>query len=127
MAGSRNAGGQREVVATAASITLGNNDIGKIITTRGASGAVTVTLPTPSMDNAGGSVTVLNVVDQNLTVNCSTNDLVMIINDAAADSVSLQTASQKIGGGFDFISDGTNWFVNLRNPTGGTLTVTTAT
>lgn len=93
MVGFRTRGDIREVVALTASATLTNDDMGKVLTNRGAAGAVTITLPTPSGDNAGGSVEVRVVTDQNVIVNCSTNDKIVIINDAAADSVAWQTSS----------------------------------
>jgi len=65
------------------------------------------------------------VADQNVTVNCSTNDKIVIFNDAAADSVAWSTSGEKIGAGGDFVSDGTNWFFRAQNA--GANTVTTAT
>jgi len=125
MVGLRTRGDIREVVALTASTTLTNDDMGKVVTNRGASGSVTITLPTPSADNAGGMVEVRVVADQTVIVNCSTNDKIVIFNDAAADSVAWQTSSEKIGGGGCFVSDGTNWFFAASNA--GANTVTTAT
>lgn len=125
MPGTRQPGGQREVVALTASATLTNYDIGKIFTNRGASGTVTITLPAPDSTNAGGRVEVYCVANQTLTVNCSTNDLLVIFNDAAADSVSFATANEKIGAGGMFISDGTGWI--YANTCAGANTLTTAT
>lgn len=125
MVGFRTRGDIREVVALTASATLTNDDMGKVLTNRGAAGAVTITLPTPSGDNAGGSVEVRVVADQNVIVNCSTNDKIVIINDAAADSVAWQTSSEKIGGGGRFVSDGTNWFFESANAGANTVTTTT--
>lgn len=115
----------REIVALTASTTLTNNDLGKTFTNRGASGTVTITLPTPSGDNAGGEIRVRVVANQTVTVNCATNDLLVIVNDAAADSVSFATLNEKIGAGGMFESDGTNWF--FSNISAGTVTLTTAT
>jgi len=125
MTGFRTRSNVSEVLALTASATLTNDDLGKIVTNRGASGAVTITLPTPSGDNAGGEVRVMVVADQNVTVNCSTNDKIVIFNDAAADSVAWSTSGEKIGAGGDFVSDGTNWFFRAQNA--GANTVTTAT
>lgn len=116
---------EREVVAIAASATLSNFDLGKTFTNRGATGSVTITLPTPSGDNAGGEIRVRVVADQTVVVNCATNDKIVIFNDAASDSVAWQTSSEKIGGGGMFESDGTNWFFSALNA--GANTVTTAT
>lgn len=120
-AGSRD----REVVALTASTTLTNNDLGKTFTNRGASGAITITLPTPSGDNSGGEIRVRVVANQNVTVQCATNDLLVIVNDAAADSVAWSTLNEKIGAGGMFESDGTNWF--FSDLSGGTATISTAT
>lgn len=125
MVGFRQGTQEREVVAVTASTTLTNGDLGKTITNRGATGSVTITLPTPSGDNKGGEIRVRVVADQTVIVNCATNDLIVIFNDAAADSVAWQTSSEKIGGGGMFESDGTNWF--FSNLSGGANTITTAT
>ncbi len=116
---------EREVVALTASTTLSNYDLGKTFTNRGASGSVTITLPTPSGDNAGGEIRVRVVADQTVIVNCSTNDKIVIFNDAAADSVAWQTSSEKIGGGGAFESDGTVWMYRPMNAGANTVTTTT--
>lgn len=125
MVGFRQGTQEREVVAVTASTTLTNNDLGKTITNRGASGSVTITLPTPSSDNKGGEIRVRVVADQTVVVDCATADKIVIFNDAAADSVAWQTSSEKIGGGGMFESDGNNWFFSALNA--GANTVTTAT
>lgn len=124
MVGLRTRSGIKEVVAVAASATLTNDDVGKIITNRGASGSVTYTLPAPSQDNAGGSIEFMVVANQTILVNCETNDLIVIGNDAAADSVSYATGNEKIGASFIMTSDGTNWF--FRNTSAAAFTLTTA-
>lgn len=125
MTGFRSRAGVREVLALTASATLTNEDLGKLVTNRGASGSVTATLPTPSGDNKGGMVRVRVVADQTMVVNCETNDKIVIFNDAAADSVAWQTTNEKIGGGGDFESDGTCWI--FSNQSAGANTITTAT
>lgn len=115
----------REVVALTADTTLTNNDLGKTFTNRGAAGAIIITLPVASGDNSGGEIRVRVLADQNVTVITSPADKLVIINDAAADSVAFSTSSQKIGGGGMFESDGTNWF--FSDISGGSNTVTTAT
>ena len=116
---------EREVIALTASTTLSNYDLGKTFTNRGASGSVTITLPTPSGDNKGGEIRVRVVADQTVVVDCATADKIVIFNDAAADSVAWQTSSEKIGGGGMFESDGTNWFYNPLNAGANTVTTTT--
>ncbi len=125
MPGTRQPGGHREVIAVTANTTLTDNDVGKIITNRGAAGAVTITLPTPNVTNKGGTITVLAQADQNLTVTCATLDTLVILNDLAADSVALTTVAQKIGGGMDFLSDGTGWQVLPRVHSGQTISTAT--
>ena len=125
MPGLRQGTTEREVIALTASTTLSNYDLGKTFTNRGASGSVTITLPTPSGDNKGGEIRVRVVADQTVVVDCATSDKIVIFNDAAADSVAWQTSSEKIGGGGMFESDGTNWF--FSSISGGTATVSTAT
>lgn len=115
----------REVVALTASTTLTNNDMGKTFTNRGASGSITITLPTASGDNAGGEVRVRVVADQTVIVQSATNDKIVIFNDAAADTVAWQTVGEKIGGGGMFESDGTNWFFSAINAGANTVTTTT--
>lgn len=125
MAGFRQPGGHREVITVTADVTLSDGDVGKIVTNRGASGAVIITLPAASSTNAGGSILVLPTANQSLTVT-GTADTMIIVNDLTADSVSVQTASQMIGGGLDFVSDGTGWHALVLG-NGGTMTITTAT
>lgn len=125
MTGTWSRSGIREVIALTASATIANVDMGKTFTNRGATGSITITLPAPSGDNKGGKVTVRVVADQTVVVNCATNDLIVIFNDAAADSVAWQTTGEKIGGAGEFESDGTNWF--FSNKSAGANTITTAT
>jgi len=123
MAGTRQPGGHKEVIALTANTTLTNDDVGKIFTNRGAAGSVTVTLPAPDGINAGGSIDVYAVADQNVVV--TTSDKMAIFNDAAADSVAVSTSGEKIGACFQFTSDGTVWFAKSLGV--GAHTITTAT
>jgi len=116
-------GGQREVVALTASTTLTDFDIGKIFTNRGASGAITITLPAPSAANRGGAIEVYVVADQTVLVLSTGN--VILFNDAAGNSVAFSTAGQLIGGCFRMVSDGTSWFAQALQA--GSNAVTTAT
>lgn len=127
MAGTRMPGGQREVVNTTASITLTNFDAGKTITNVGASGTVTVTLPTPASCNDGDDIIVLSCADQTLTCTSGTADTLITFNDLAADSVSLSTTGEKIGGGFKFtcVGSSTKWHVQVLCEETQTVTVAT--
>ena len=90
--------------------TLTPADFFKVFTTRGASGAVTFTLPAASASNKGNLALFVNVADQNMVVAGSANGLV-VFNNATATSIAFQTGSEKIGGAFLAVSDGTSWVV----------------
>jgi hypothetical protein len=109
MAGTRQGGRNRELINTTASLTLGPNDIGKTVSNYGATGSVTITLPTASTVTPGGDVIVLGAADQDLLVNCATNDTIIGKGDADLDSVALSTSSEKLGGGFMFTCLGAVW------------------
>lgn len=127
MAGTRQPGKQRELVNTTANITLTSFDIGKTITNVGASGTVTVTLPTPASCKDGDDIIVLSCADQTLTVASGTADTLITLNDIAADSVSLQTAGEKAGGGFIFtcVGGSAKWHVLVLCEETQTVTVAT--
>jgi hypothetical protein len=108
--GGQSGGSGRGITILAASATLGVAHAGQILVIRGAVGAVNLTLPaTPSKGRRFGPI--INVSDQNLTITAGTADTMVVLNDLNADSVSLSTASEKIGGAFDVIGDGTGWIV----------------
>lgn len=101
---------RRKVVAKTASYTVTAADMGKTFTTRGATGAITFTLPAASDALNGAEVRFLNVADQNMIVAGADEELV-VLNDLTADSIAFQTSSEKIGGGFLALCDGTSWIV----------------
>jgi hypothetical protein len=105
-------------VAKTANYTIGTNTtdvIGSIFTNRGAAGAVTFTLPSPS---AGAYYFFAGVADQNITISAGAG-LAVTFNNAAAASLAFSTAGNKIGAFAAAISDGTQWLlVNLSNNTG---------
>mgnify|MGYP000101909235 CR=1 FL=1 len=127
MAGTRQPGRQREVVNVTASTTLSYVDAGKTITNVGAAGAVTITLPAPSTCRDGDDIIVLSCVDQNLIVASGTADTLITLNDIAADSVALQTTSEKAGGGFLFtcVGGSAKWHVTVLCEETQTVTVAT--
>ena len=98
------------IVAKTASYTVKSSDFFTVFTTRGATGAVTFTLPTASSVNKGDLVIFINVADQNMLVAGTAAGLV-VYNNAAATSIAYQTSSEKIAGAFLAISDGTSWIV----------------
>jgi hypothetical protein len=125
MPGFRQPGGQREVVALTASTTLTSYDSGKIFTNRGATGSITITLPVVNNETAGAELEVLVIADQTVIVASSPADTLVIFNDAAADSIALQTSGEKIGGALRFVCDGTAWVA--QSLCSGAHTLTTAT
>ena len=98
------------IIVKTASYTVTSNDFGSVFTTRGALAAVTFTLPAASSTNNGEWVLFVNVANQNMLVAGADEGLV-VFNDLTADSIAFQTGSEKIGGAFLAISDGTSWAV----------------
>ena len=107
------------VVAKTASYAVLAADSGKTFTTTGAIGAVEFTLPAVA---AGLNFTFCNTVDQNMTVTAT--DKIVALHNAAADGVAYSTASEKIGGVFHVVCDGTKWLVS--SPCANTVTVASA-
>lgn len=113
----------KSIDAKAASYTVTAADAGKLFTTQGAAGAIIFTLPAPGTDMKGFRVEFFNEVDQNMTITGTAAKLVTF-NNAAATSVALSTAGQKIGGGFLIVSnaDGTKYLA-IPRVAGHTVTV----
>ena len=103
------------IVAKTAAYTLTNKDNDKIFTNRGATGAVTFTLPTASDLTDGWSARFFVVADQSVTIASAEGDNVVAFNDAAADSIAFSTSGEKVGAGVEVVRDGTGWlaFVSL--------------
>lgn len=95
---------------------------GKLFTTTGASGAVAFTLPTPSSSLKGCYYRFYNTVNQNMTINCATNDLIVGLNDVDLDSLAFSTSSEKIGGCVELICDGSKWLSMPMNFEATTIT-----
>ena len=114
-----------KVLAKTASYTITSGDFGTVFTTRGATGAVTFTLPAAASKNTGEWALFLNVADQNMLV-AGADEGIVTFNDLTADSVAYQTSSEKIGGAFLAISDGTSWVVAPLAMETQTITVASA-
>jgi hypothetical protein len=99
------------IIVKTSSYTVTAYDFGSVLTTRGASGAVTFTLPTAASGNNGEWVLFVNVADQNMLVT-GTDEGLVVFNDLTADSIAFSTTSEKVGGAFLAISDGTSWAVS---------------
>ena len=98
-----------KIVVKTASYTITSADFGTVFTTRGGSG-VTFTLPAAATTNAGECVLFINVANQDMIVAGESGELV-VFNNAAATNIRFAQSSEKIGGAFLAISDGTSWIV----------------
>lgn len=96
------------IVTKTASYTMTSSDFGKIFITRGATGAVTFTLPAASSLNKGNWCVFFNAADQNMIV-AGPDEGLTVFNDLTADSISFTTSSEKIGAAVLAFSDGTKW------------------
>lgn len=113
------------VTAKTASYTVTPADFGTVLTTRGAGGAITFTLPAASAVNKGEWVLFINVADQNMTV-AGYDEGLVVFNDLTADAIAFSQASEKIGGAFLAVSDGTSWCVAPLATELQTIAVTSA-
>lgn len=114
-----------KVRAKTSSYTVTSDDFGSVLTTRGAGGAITFTLPAPSALNKGEWVLFYNVANQNMIVT-STDESLVTFNDLTADAVAFQQANEKIGGAFLAVSDGTSWGILIFAEETATVAVTSA-
>lgn len=97
---------------------------GTIFTNRGAAGAVVFTLPAPVPSLAGVWYEFLGHADQSFTLQTATADTLIVVNDVAADSLAVSTASHKIGAHMRAVCDGISWFA-YGDSVGDTFTVAT--
>ena len=100
-------------------------DMGKTFTTRGASGAVTFTLPAASSALSGAEVKFFNVADQNMLV-AGADEEIVCFNDLTADSIAFSTSSEKIGGGILAVCDGASWICVPLATEAQTVTIASA-
>lgn len=105
-------------------IVTGTDASGTIFTNRGASGAVIFTLPAASPALKGVYYDFMGCADQNFSVKTPVADTLTVVNDAAADSLAVSTASHKIGAYMRAVCDGTAW-VAFGMSVGDTFTVAT--
>jgi hypothetical protein len=113
---------QPEVVAKTANFTLDMSQVrsGAVFTNRGAGGAVTMTLPTPSASIRrwrGYTVYLQGVADQNIAIAAAANKAVCK-NNATATSLTASTSSEKIGALLRAVWDGTSWCLTAIQGTG---------
>lgn len=83
---------------------------GTLFTNRGAAGTVNFTLPAPTPALAGVFYDFAAVVAaQSVLVKTATADTLIAFNDLTADSLSIATAGEIIGGMMRAVCDGTSW------------------
>jgi len=87
-----------------------SSDFGKILTNRGLTALITATLPPTAGLQAGFWVAFYGVSAYGFAVASSgSSDDIIILNDAGADSITMNTTSRIIGAYVEFIWDGTSW------------------
>lgn len=113
------------VSAKTANYTIGLTDIcGTIFTNRGAAGAVTFTLPGPTVFASGTWFDFYAIAAQNIVIATATTDTLCVVNDTAADSITISTSMQIIGAHARVFTDGTQWCF-VGDTVGVTYTVAT--
>jgi hypothetical protein len=112
-----------KVVEKTSDYTVTKKDSGTIFIGNHATTQVNLTVP---IGDGGEFYFFLSKGAAGIKITGATADKIICINDAAADSLSLETLNEKIGGGFLVFSDGTNLYAIHLNP-GGSQTVTIAT
>lgn len=115
---------KRKVVAKTAAWTVSAKDSGVIFAVTGT-GSVTATLPAVA-SSAGLEFEFVNCADQEFIIASAEGDNIVMFNNAAADSVSITTASEHIGGAFRMVSDGTLWYAFNQSAGANTVTVVDA-
>jgi len=122
--GGYGAGAYRIVSAKTASYQIKEIDLGTIFTNRGATGAVTLTLPKTTTLPVGWNCSFMGVADQNLVIaSYGSSDDIVAHNDAAADTLTFSTAADLIGSGGSLVWDGTGWLFFPAYDDAVTLTV----
>jgi hypothetical protein len=109
------------IVPKTGSFTLDPNQYpsGTRFTNRGASGAVTITLPllNTAAPWVGYRLEFFGVADQNIAF-ATTATYGVTFNNAAATSLTASTSSQKIGALLEAAWDGTSWHLTALRGTG---------
>jgi hypothetical protein len=103
---------------TGSTVTLSKKHWGALVTNRGG-GALTVTIPAASSANAGAFVDLFQVVDGAFVLSTTTG--LVLLNNAAASTLTSSEASEMIGNGYTIVSDGTKWLV-YRHPAAEAVT-----
>lgn len=110
------------IAAKTAAYSVLPSDWGKTLTTRGATAAITFTLPAVTSLTAGIWFRFFNVSAYGMVIASNgSNDNIVSVNDAAADSITCTTTSLMIGACVRVIWDGTSWLA-LNESAGPTYT-----
>ena len=121
------AGAQRghlKAVIAPGTSTLTIGQSGSMISTEGATGAITFTLPAVAT-SAGVHYWFQNAEDQNMIISAPANTMTSF-NDIAATSSAFSTSSEKVGGGAFVICDGAKWHCQLMTYDASAQAVTIA-
>jgi len=105
-----------------AAYTVLPTDSGKVLIANNGSSQVDFTLPTPAA--ASGCIFLFaNIGAAGMKIISGTVDTIVTFNDAAADDVSYETATEMIGAACMIYSNGTNFY--HFEMSGATVTITT--
>jgi len=110
-------------VAITGNATLNATHFGALVQSNGAANTDILTLPDAAADNAGAWIYAQRIADFGWTVATNTADTLVGVNNASADSVTFNTANEKIGSCGLFVSDGALWHFF---PSAGTYTLNDA-
>lgn len=104
----------RKIAAKTASYQVVAGDIGTLFTNRGASGAVTFTLPAVADVWTGWWCEVFAAAAQNVVVaSAGSNDNLTTFNDLTADTITWSTSGEIVGASVRVTWDGTGWLCQL--------------
>lgn len=114
---------QRKIVAKTASYQVTAEESGTLFTTRGATAAVTFTLPAVTNLVPGTYYDFYSVTNVGMVIASSgSSDNITSMNDLSADSITCTTDSRAIGAAVSVIWDGTRWLAK-QDSVGNTYTV----
>jgi hypothetical protein len=114
---------QQKIVAKTAAYTITAEESGTLFTNRGATAAITFTLPAVTGLPIGTRYEFYGVTNAGYTVASNgSSDNITTKNDLSADSITMTTDSLAISGALEVIWDGTRWLAKQAS-VGPTYTV----
>lgn len=114
---------QQKIVAKTAAYTITAEESGTLFTNRGATAAITFTLPAVTGLPIGTRFEFYGVTNAGYTVASNgSSDNITTKNDLSADSITMTTDSLAISGSVEVIWDGTRWLARQAS-VGPTYTV----